>query len=80
MPPVYLPCGILRHPPEAMTCEASCPFTGYGAHSVLMGDGSTGLFCLLIPQTEQQQRAIDTGSKGETVGNQKLQSDKVAVA
>jgi hypothetical protein len=35
-----------------MTCEATCPFTGYGAHSVLMEDGSTGSFCLLIPQTQ----------------------------
>jgi hypothetical protein len=36
-----------------MTCEATCPFTGYKAHRALMGDGGSGSFCLLIPQAQQ---------------------------
>jgi hypothetical protein len=36
--------------PGAMTCEATCPFIGYGAHSALMGDGGMSSFCLLIPR------------------------------
>jgi hypothetical protein len=38
--------------PGAMTCETIHPFIGCGAHSAVMGDGSTGSFCLLIPQTQ----------------------------
>jgi hypothetical protein len=30
--------------PRAVTCEATCPFIGYGAHSALMEDGGTGSF------------------------------------
>jgi hypothetical protein len=49
-PPAYQSCGIFRRPQGAMTCEGACPFTGYGAHSALKGDGGTGSFCLLIPR------------------------------
>jgi hypothetical protein len=38
-----------------MTFEAACPFTGYGAHSAFMEDMGAGLFCLLIPQTQQHE-------------------------
>jgi hypothetical protein len=35
---------FLRHPHGAMMCETACIFTGYRAHSALMGDGGTGSF------------------------------------
>jgi hypothetical protein len=52
--PAYQPCGILRHPQGAMTCETVHPSTGCGAHSALTGDGGIGSSCLLIPQTQQK--------------------------
>jgi hypothetical protein len=51
-PPGYQPGGISRHPQGAMTCDATCPFTGYWAKSALMGDGGTGLFLSSDPQTQ----------------------------
>jgi hypothetical protein len=51
-PLAYQPCGILRHLQGAITCETICPFTGCGAHRALTGDGGTGSFCFLIPQTQ----------------------------
>jgi hypothetical protein len=54
----YQPCGILRHPQGAITCETTCPFTGCRAHSALMGDGGTGHFCLLILCGEQSRRRL----------------------
>jgi hypothetical protein len=40
-----------------MTCETAHPFAGCRAHSALVGDGGTGSFCLLIPQTQQYEGA-----------------------
>jgi hypothetical protein len=60
--PSFQSCGILRHPQRAISCEAACPFTEYGAHSALMGDEGTGSFYLLILQIQHYLISIIVGS------------------